>query len=102
MGRCPRSGQQLVDIGAVAGLAGDAAGRGVGLGEQSPLLEGSHGRTHRGGAGPQAKAAHQGFAAHGFGGVDVMLHRCLQNLLLAGGKALQGWAVLQPANCVGA
>ena len=36
-------GQQLINVGAVALLAGDSASGGVGLGEQATLLQGPHG-----------------------------------------------------------
>ena len=35
-------GQQLINVGAVALLAGDSASGGVGLGEQATLLQGPH------------------------------------------------------------
>ena len=50
-GRGPWGRQELVHVEAVALLAGDAAGGGVGLGQQALLLQGSHGGPHRGGAG---------------------------------------------------
>lgn len=97
-GRRPRGGKELVHVEAVAQLAGDAASGGVGLGEQAPLLKGPHGGAHRGRAGGQAEAPHQGVAAHRLHRVHVVPHGGLQHLLLPAWQALQGtWAAGMPA-----
>ena len=88
-GRRTRRGEELVHVEAVAQLARDAAGGGVGLGEQAPLFQGSHGGAHCGRAGGQPEAPHQNVTAHGFDCVHVVPHGGLQHLLLPAGQALQ-------------
>ena len=95
-------GQEAVHVVAIPQLARNAAGGGVRLGEQAPLFQGSHGGAHRGWAGLEVKAPHQGLAAHGLRGVDVVLHRRLKHLLLPSGQGLQNGALMPLCGCYGA
>ena len=75
--------QQCVHKLAVALRARHTPGRGMRLGQQSLLLQRSHGRAHGCRGGIQTKPPHQGATSHRLHRVDVVLHRGLQHLLLA-------------------
>jgi hypothetical protein len=101
--RSPRGRKEAIHVMAIALGAWHTTGGGVGLGEQATLLKGTHGRADRGGAGLQAKALHERFAAHRFGGVHVVTHGGLQHLLLPAGQWLHGiGACVGGAGIVGA
>ena len=65
---------------------GDTTGGGVGLGQQSALLERSHCRADRGGADRNAEALDQCSAADRLNRVHIVMHRGLEHVLLPGGQ----------------
>ena len=66
-------GTEPVDEHAIAGVGGNPAGRGVRRVDESLLLEQGHVVAHGGGAHPEVVTFDEGLAAHGLGGVDVVL-----------------------------
>ena len=88
---------QLIDIHPIARGRGDATGGGVGLLQQTELLQIGHLITNGGGGHIQAGQLQNGFGAYRFGCLNVAFHHSAQNTFLALGQFHAGSSPLENA-----
>ena len=93
------AGQQVVDEAAVAGVGGDAAGAGMGLGDVALFLERGKLVADRGGADAEPIMLHQGAAPDGKDVRDILLDKGGEHALPAIGEHKHPFPLCSAVEC---